>query len=163
MHNHTDDSTDTIVIRRAADADMAAVAALFQSLSEEFIVHENDADSAAMFVRENDDATLRGFVAAGTHVYHVAEDNGDIVGFIAIRELGHIFHLFVAKNHHGRGLARMLWDVARKASVAAGHTRGFTVNASNHALKVYERFGFVPTAPLQCTRGLYYTPMALPV
>lgn len=163
MQNHTDDSASTIVIRRAADADMAAVAALFKSLSEEFIVHENDADSAAMFVCENDEATLRGFVAAGTHVYHVAEHGGEIIGFIAMRELGHIFHLFVGREHHGQGLARKLWNVARAASVAAGHSRGFTVNSSNHALKVYEKFGFVRTAPLQCTRGLYYTPMALPV
>ena len=141
---------------------MAAVARLFRTLAQAFIVNENDADSAELFLRENDEATLRGFLAAGSHVFHVADDNGRIAGYIAMRELGHIFHLFVASDWHGRGLARQLWDVARAASVAAGHQRHFTVNASNYALQVYQRFGFVATAPLQCTRGLYYTPMARP-
>jgi ribosomal protein S18 acetylase RimI-like enzyme len=148
-------------IRPIAEGDIAAVARLFKVLAEQFIVHENDAQSAAMFLRENDEAALRGFVAAGRHVYHVAEADGEIAGFIAMRDLGHIFHLFVAQDRQGQGLARSLWDVARAASVRAGHTGGFTVNASNHALAVYEKFGFVRTAPTQCTNGLYYNPMRL--
>jgi ribosomal protein S18 acetylase RimI-like enzyme len=147
-----------VQIRALEEADIPAVAALFKALAEEFIVHESDAEGAAMFLRENDEAALRRFIGAGTHVYHVAETDGAIAGFIAMRDRSHIFHLFVAKACHGQGLARRLWDVAREAS---GHAGAFTVNASNHALDVYTKFGFVRTAPMQCAKGLYYNPMRL--
>jgi ribosomal protein S18 acetylase RimI-like enzyme len=145
-------------IRPLAEQDIAAVAALFRDLAQEFIVHESDAEGAAMFLRENDEAALRRFIGAGTHVYHVADADGGIAGFIAMRDKSHIFHLFVAKAYQGQGLARRLWDVAREAS---GHVGTFTVNSSNHALGVYAKFGFVRTAPMQCTKGLYYNPMSL--
>ena len=145
-------------IRPLAEGDIAAVAALFRDLAQEFIVHESDAEGAAMFLRENDEAALRRFIGTGTHVYHVAEADGGITGFIALRDKSHVFHLFVAKAYHGQGLARRLWDVAREAS---GHAGAFTVNSSNHGLGVYAKFGFVRTAPMQCTKGLYYNPMRL--
>jgi ribosomal protein S18 acetylase RimI-like enzyme len=145
-------------IRPLADDDIAPVAALFRDLALEFIVHESDAEGAAMFLRENEEAALRRFIGAGTHVYHVAEADGGIAGFIAMRDKSHIFHLFVAKAYQGQGLARRLWDVAREAS---GHAGAFTVNASNHALGVYAKFGFARTAPMQCAKGLYYNPMRL--
>jgi ribosomal protein S18 acetylase RimI-like enzyme len=145
-------------IRPLAEDDIAAVAALFRDLAQEFIVHESPAEGAAMFLRENDEAALRRFIGAGNHVYHVAETDGAIAGFIAMRDKSHIFHLFVAKAYHGQGLARRLWEVAREAS---GHAGTFTVNSSNHALGVYAKFGFVRSAPMQCTKGLYYNPMSL--
>jgi GNAT superfamily N-acetyltransferase len=145
-------------IRPLAEQDIAAVAALFRDLAQEFIIHESDAEGAAMFLRENDEAALRRFIGAGTHVYHVADADGAIAGFIAMRDKSHLFHLFVAKAWHGQGLARRLWDAAREAS---GHAGPFTVNASNHALGVYAKFGFVRSAPMQCTKGLYYNPMRL--
>ena len=145
-------------IRPLTEADIPAVAALFRELAQEFIVHESVPEGAAMFLRENDEAALRRFIAAGTHVYHVAESEGAIAGFIAMRDRSHIFHLFVAKACHGQGLARKLWDVAREAS---GHEGTFTVNSSNYALGVYAKFGFVRTAPKQCVKGLYYNPMSL--
>ncbi len=147
-----------MLIRPIEEADIPAVAALFKALAEEFIVHESDAEAAAMFLRENDEAALRRFIGAGTHVYHVAEGEDGIAGFIAMRDKSHIFHLFVAKACHGQGLARRLWEVAREAS---GHGGPFTVNSSNHAIGVYARFGFVRIAPMQCAKGLYYNPMAL--
>lgn len=145
-------------IRPLEEPDIAQVARLFRALSQQFIVHDAPAEGAAMFLRENDEQALRGFIAAGTHVYHVADDNGSIAGFIAVRARTHLFHLFVAQSHHGQGLARRLWDAARAAS---GHDGTFTVNASTYALPVYRAFGFVPTAPLQCVKDVTFTPMAL--
>jgi len=37
----------------------------------------------------------------------------------------------------------------------------FTVNSSNHAVAVYESFGFVRTGPMQLAKGLYYNPMRM--
>lgn len=149
-----------MLIRRLEDADIPAIARLFRAAALEFIVHESPPEGAANFLRENDEEGLRGFVQQG-HVYHVALADGELAGFIAVRELTHLFHLFVDKRWHGQGVARRLWDVARRASLDAGNPGFFTVNSSNHALPVYAAWGFVPTAQRQFTKGLYYTPMRL--
>lgn len=147
-----------MLIRPIEGRDFGAVASLFRTLSEQFIIHDSPPEGAAMFLKENDEAALRGFVAAGTHVYHVADDGGTLAGFIAMRHRSHLFHLFVAEAYQGQGLARRLWDTARAAS---GHAGDFTVNASTCALPVYRALGFTPTAPLQCVKGITFTPMAL--
>lgn len=147
-------------IRPLAPSDFPAVARLLRELATEFIVHESPPEGAANFLRENDEQGLRGFVERG-HVYHVALVDGELAGFIAVRDASHLFHMFVDKRYHGRGIARRMWDVAREAARAAGNPGWFTVNASNYALPVYTGWGFVPTAPRQCVKGLYFTPMRL--
>jgi GNAT superfamily N-acetyltransferase len=147
-----------MLIRPIEERDFPAVAQLFRHLSERFIVHDIAPESAAMFLKENDEDALRRFHAAGTHVFHVADDGGAIAGYIAIRARTHLFHMFVTEAQQGKGLSRQLWDAARAAS---GHDGDFTVNSSNFALPIYRAFGFTPTAPLQCVRGITFTPMAL--
>ncbi len=131
-----------------------------RSLSDEFIVHESSPDAAAAFARENDEEGIRAFVRVGM-AYYVAEKNGAVAGFIAIRDNKHIFHMFVDKAHHRQGIARDLWTVARQAALEAGNPGAFTVNASNYALPVYQAMGFVRTAPTQLKNGIYYNPMQL--
>jgi GNAT superfamily N-acetyltransferase len=141
-------------------ADIPAAARLLRELAREFIVHESPAEEACTFLRENDEDGIRGYVALG-HVYHVADAGAGLAGFIAVRDGSHLFHLFVARQWHGHGVARQLWDVARGAALAAGNPGVFTVNSSKVARPVYEAFGFVPTAPLQCKRGIWFQPMQL--
>jgi GNAT superfamily N-acetyltransferase len=145
-------------IRTLHDADIPAVANLLRQLAREFIVHESPPEAAATFLRENDETGLRRFVAMG-HVYHVAECGGEIAGFIAVREHRHVFHMFVAKQWQRQGVARKLWEVARRTAQEGGNDGVFTVNSSNFAVPVYEAMGFVRTAPTQCLKGLYYNPM----
>ena len=131
-----------------------------RSLSKELIVHDSGPEAAATFLRENDDEGVRGFVRSGM-VYHVADHDGAIAGFIAVRENKHVFHMFVAKAFHRQGIARALWQVARRAALDAGNPGSFTVNSSNYAVPVYEAMGFVRTAPTQCKNGIYFNPMQL--
>ena len=145
-------------IRPSTAADLRDCARLLRASAIEFIVHASPVESACTFLRENDEAGLRGYLAAG-HVYHVALDATDIAGFIAIRDNSHVFHLFVDKRWHRQGLARRLWHSARDAAVERGGSGVFTVNASNHAVPAYEAFGFERTAPTQCVKGLYFNPM----
>ena len=113
---------------------------------------------AAAFLRENDEAGLRGYVLKG-HVYHVAEDGGELAGLVGVRANHHLFHLFVDKRWHGQGLARRLCQAARRAAIERGGDGAFLVNSSNYAVPVYQAFGFVRMAPTQCVKGLYFNPM----
>ncbi|WP_312553547.1 GNAT family N-acetyltransferase [Massilia sp.] len=147
-----------MLIRPLEEADLPACARLLRDCAIEFIVHESTPEGAATFLRENDEAGLRAYVQGG-HVYHVAQDGAALAGFVAVRADSHLFHLFVDKRWHGRGLARQLWNVARRAAIVRGGPGSFTVNSSNYAVPVYEAFGFVRIAPTQCVKGLYFNPM----
>ncbi|TFW31876.1 GNAT family N-acetyltransferase [Massilia horti] len=149
-----------MLIRPIEQDDIASAAALLRELALEFIVCGTSQESASDFLRENDEEGVRGYIERGW-VYHVALIDGELAGFVGMRERSHLFHLFVGKRWQRRGVARRLWDVARQASLASGHTGGFTVNASLYALPVYKALGFVPTAPEQCVRGIRFIPMAL--
>jgi GNAT superfamily N-acetyltransferase len=137
-----------------------AMAAMLRSLALEFIVHESTPEGASTFLAENGERGLRDYLARG-HVYHVALVDGQLAGFIAMRDNSHVFHLFVGKPWQRRGLAGRLWKMARAAAIAHGGDGNFTVNASNHAVPAYEALGFVRVAPTQCIKGLYFNPMCL--
>jgi GNAT superfamily N-acetyltransferase len=149
-----------MLIRPIEETDIPAVAGLLHALALEFIVHEASVEEASTFLRENDEQGVRGFIARG-FVYHVAVEGDELAGFVAVRERSHLYHLFVGKRWQRQGLARRLWDVARNTALAAGNGGTFTVNSSNLAVPVYESFGFVRTAPMQCVRGVPFNPMQL--
>lgn len=142
------------------DADVPAAAALLRTLALEFILHEGSSDAADSFVKENDEAALRGFMRAGMQ-YYAAHQDAEFAGFIAIRDNRHVYHMFVARPMHGKGLASRLWRHARDEAIARGNPGVFTVNASNYAVPVYEAMGFRRTAPMQCANGIYFNPMQL--
>jgi GNAT superfamily N-acetyltransferase len=154
------DELTNMLIRPIEDEDIAAVACLLKLLARQFIVHESTPEGAATFLRENDEAAIRRYIACG-HVCHVALCDGDIAGFIAVRERRHLFHMFVGVKWQRQGVGRKLWEVARAAAMAAGGSGGFTVNASNFAVPVYAAMGFTRTAPMQSLKGLFFNPMAL--
>jgi ribosomal protein S18 acetylase RimI-like enzyme len=146
-------------IRSLVPDDIPAAAALLCRAAEEFILHESTPLDAAAFLAEQGEQGMRRFLAQG-FVYHVAEEDGELAGFIAIRERSHVYSLYVDQRFHRRGIARALWKAARKSAVGPGHPGFFTVNASNHALPFYAALGFVPTAPTQA--GIVrYNPMRL--
>jgi GNAT superfamily N-acetyltransferase len=151
-----------MLIRPLEDRDIAQVAQLLRVLAQEFIVHESTPEGAATFLRENDEDAIRAYIARGM-VYHVAQAGTELAGFIAMRERSHLFHLFVDQRWQRQGVARKLWAAAQARSLEGGPLAAFTVNSSNHALQVYEAFGFVRTAPMQCLKGLYFNPMTLPL
>jgi GNAT superfamily N-acetyltransferase len=154
------DESTNMLIRPIEESDIPEVARLLNVLSREFIVHESTPEGASTFLRENDEAGIRGYIAMG-HVYHVADIDGEIAGFIAIRERTHLFHMFVSVKWQRRRVGRKLWEVARETAILNGGSGAFTVNASNFAVPVYEAMGFVRVAPTQCVKGLFFNPMEL--
>jgi ribosomal protein S18 acetylase RimI-like enzyme len=148
-----------MLIRSLDPADIPACAAILRRAAEEFILHESTPGDGAIFLAEQGEDGIRGFLAKG-FVYHVAEVDGELAGFIAVRERSHVYSLYVDSRFHRRGIARALWDAARESAVGPGHPGFFTVKASNHALPFYVSLGFEPTAPMQA--GIVrYTPMRL--
>jgi ribosomal protein S18 acetylase RimI-like enzyme len=144
------------------ETDIGAVARLLEVLAHEYFLGSCSPEQASTFVRDNDAAAIRRLVGQG-YAYHVAEIDGQLAGFIAVREQRHVFHLFVSAAFHRRGVGRRLWEHAKALAVAAGGDGSFTVNASNYAVPMYESLGFARILPMQCKDGVEFNPMVYPV
>jgi len=101
------------------------------------------------------------YLQSDRYSYVVAIDGPELVGFIAIRDGSHLFHLFVARSHQRRGLARHLWQLASASTGSAPAPRRFTVNSSLNAIAVYKAFGFVATGAIKHVHGISFLPMQL--
>lgn len=150
-----------MTIRPIEAADIERVAALLTELATEFIICEFEPAAQERFLARNSAAQLREFIA-GNYRYHVAEMDGEMVGFVGMRDNKHLYHLFVAKPMQRRGLGRSLWEFAKSDCLSHGHAGPFTVNSSNNAVAVYERFGFVRDGPAQNANGVIFNPMRTP-
>ncbi|HYE96920.1 MAG TPA: GNAT family N-acetyltransferase [Rubricoccaceae bacterium] len=141
-------------IRPAGPADAPAIHALLAALTPQVIERPEE---AAPFLGTCTQEAVAARLADPAFTHHVAEVSGEVVGFVAVRDGSHLYHLFVADAYQGSGLGARLWDAAR---TAAGAPR-FTVNATRNAVGFYQRQGFSPEGPLVRQHGLSFQPMAL--
>ena len=161
-------------IRAATDADVEAIARLLTELTLEFIAPELSEEGRSNLLASMEPAALRANLASGFDVLvavtrtELAGPGGSapgsserIVGVVATRDDTHLFHLFVARAFHRRGLARRLWDAARERCVERAGTRRFTVFASSYARAAYGRLGFREAGPVDVRGGVTSYPMEL--
>jgi len=149
-------------IRPYRDSDLDAVVELFTASVHELAAGHYDARQREAWAPRPWDAT-----AWRTRLSHlvtlVAEDGASrLAGFVACTDTGHVDLLFVAPSHHGRGVARRLYERAEDALAARGVTE-LTTAASRVARPFFERQGFVATDEEEVTvRGvrLHRFPMA---
>ncbi|AVR98056.1 GNAT family N-acetyltransferase [Pseudoduganella armeniaca] len=151
---------DDFLFRPATIADAPALGALVLDLLP-YLTIDPAGKGADEFVAHIDGAAQLRYLRQPNFRYRLATRQGKLAGFIALRDNSHLFHLFVGRSWHGQGLGRRLWELARAEALAAGNPGVFTVNASDHALPMYRRFGFEPTGPREAQRGIAWTPMRL--
>jgi GNAT superfamily N-acetyltransferase len=81
--------------------------------------------------------------------------NEEIVGYISIKGSSHIYHLFVAEQHQGKGISKELWNRA-----TYGLDVGiYTVRSSIFAVPVYKSFGFKASGAIASKDGIQFQPM----
>jgi ribosomal protein S18 acetylase RimI-like enzyme len=147
-------------IRSATPADARSLAELIASFQPMLTLDPSGVGAERYLASVSEDAE-RQYLESPRYTYFVTEHDSEVVGFIAMRDRTHIFHLFVAAKYQGRGIASRLWRQAREHATRAGEPSSFTVNSSLKAVVVYERFGFVPSgAPVQA-HGIAFLPMRL--
>jgi GNAT superfamily N-acetyltransferase len=149
-------------IRAAREDDAEAIAALIAEACALHVLPEFTVEGRRHFLDDHGPDAIRQRLAADFS-YLVAEDAGALAGVVGIRSRNHLYDLFVAQTWQGRGLGRRLWDRALAQALNGGKQERFTVNASKYAVPVYERFGFVPVAPVQERNGVLFVPMELPL
>jgi GNAT superfamily N-acetyltransferase len=147
-------------IRPGNPGDANAIASLIASFQPILTLEPSGAGAEQYLASVSEDAE-RQYLESPRYAYLVAELKGQMVGFVAMRDQTHLFHLFVAAAHQRIGIARALWEQARKLSVRAGPIAEFTVNSSLNAMPVYRSFGFVPAGAIMQAHGIAFLPMRL--
>ena len=87
----------------------------------------------------------------------VCESNGDIIGYISIKDKNHIYHLFVSKEHQRKGIAKRLWAKAKNLCQSST----YTVRSSIYAIPVYECFGFSKSKGIESKDNIRFQTMEL--
>jgi GNAT superfamily N-acetyltransferase len=149
---------ETPLIRPATEADADGISRLTIVLAERWIFPDCDA-GGARYLREYLMPEAVAERMRSDYVYYVAVDAGEVVGIAAIRPPAHLYNLFVAERAQRHGLASALWDAARRDFFATHPACPVTVNASRHAVAVYEKLGFIAQGPERVIQGIPSTPM----
>ncbi len=147
----------TLRIRAANSADHVAISALILPLVETFIVPDCTAEGAALLRASMQPQAILGYLH-GDYRYWLAEDAQGLAGVIAVKGRNHLYHLFVAQQAQGQGLATQLWSHLRTECQDQDE---FTVNASLHALPMYQHWGFVAEQGPRERMGIVDVPMRL--
>lgn len=86
------------------------------------------------------------------------KDN-QLIGIVAVRPPNHIALLFVDKNYHRQGIARLLFATAVEQIKTTTSYQEITVNSSPYAEMAYKHLGFTKTGELQIVNGIQFIPM----
>lgn len=152
----------TIEIRDATVDDAPRISALLTELAEEFIVSDLTEGGRKHLLAQFTSPQMEARLRSREYRFQLAEHGVELLGVVAVRAAKHLQYLFVAKQHHRRGLARHLWSAARVEAIRGGNAAArFTVNASAYAVPAYERLGFRCVGPVQEAHGVSFQPMEL--
>lgn len=147
-------------LRSGTASDAEAIADLIASFRAE-LTDQPDGVGAEEYLASVSSQAERGYLESGRYYYIVAEREGVLLGFIALRDVSHVFHLFVSRQHQRIGIARRLWQEAKAQARKTAPITQFTVNSSLGAVPVYGAFGFEPTGAVVSVHGISFLPMRL--
>lgn len=149
-----------MIIREASQSDAELISELIRGVAGYFTT-DPDGQGAEKFMQTITPDSIRTCITDPGFHYLVACEDDRLAGVAAIKDNRHLYHLFVAPDFQGQGLARQLWQSLRTAAIASGNNREFTVNSTPYAVPVYEHFGFQATGPIVEKDGIAFVPMKL--
>lgn len=141
-------------IRKAALSDIHQVADLVRSLAHYYLDEDREVLPDWFNNTLTDSAFSNRFIASDYHNY-IAEIEGVIVGYIAIKTGCHLYHLFVSPDHHHQGIGKALWQFC----IAELKITHCSVRSSLYAVPIYAKLGFRVTGDVAYKEGIGYQPM----
>lgn len=136
---------------------------LLKEVFDEFVSPDYSKNGVYHFYEIIGENSIRERFINGNQIF-IAKDENQIAGYVEIKNLGHIYLLFVKKKFHRKGIARRL--IQFSLNVLKEYNPGIkelTVNSSPYALQIYERLGFVRVADYQIKNGIISFPMKLKI
>ncbi|UXI04346.1 GNAT family N-acetyltransferase [Photobacterium sp. TY1-4] len=149
------------VIRKATLADANRISHLIVPLTQKYVCPTCDESVHPILLDSMSGSNIKKYLSEN-YQYHVALNRDDgVVGVVGVRELTHLYHLFVSDHYQGQGLAKQLWEIAKSEAVSNGNKGRFTVNSALNAEKVYLNFGFSRMNGIRNRGGMIDIPMVL--
>ena len=147
-------------IRPAQPIEAERVSSLVQQSFAAFVAPDWEATAVDTFVAETSGDCIRRLIE--TAAFHaVAESRGQLVGFILLPIPSLIGLLFVSPDHLRTGIAKSLWQSARRHIETEFKTvKTIELNSSPYAVGAYRALGFYPISQPFLRRGCVATRMA---
>lgn len=164
----SDTGRAVVVVRRAEVDDARAVARLIEPAFVRFIAPTLSTVGQVAFRLYVTEKALRARLRDGAAAWCATwSDMSELCGYAELRGsdgstagIDHLTLLFTSVEHQGKGIARRLLDVVvTHLRHAEPPVAALTVNASTHALPIYERLGFERTSEAVEQDGIAATPM----
>ncbi|MCX7325142.1 MAG: GNAT family N-acetyltransferase [Hyphomicrobiales bacterium] len=128
-------------LRPALPADFADLGILFQASIEELASDAYSDEQRALWGAKADDEKAWAKHLSGCLVL-IAEEDGEPVGFAAMRDNAIIENVHVHPDMAFMGVGRQLLDALERLAMARG-AKKLSVAATDNALPFFERLGFV--------------------
>jgi len=145
-----------MTIKSAQQSDIPQIANLVKSLVHNFL----DNQEAELPDWLSETLTYDAFLKRVTdpeYLHFIMEEEKSVIGYIAIQQSGYVYHLFIAEEFQGNGIARKLWEHAKQHVSSSV----FTLRSSMFAVPIYQKFGFSKSAPIGNKEGISFQPMEL--
>lgn len=130
-----------IALRPFLPTDAAMLAALFRTSIEELTGDDYEPDQQDAWAAAADDEEAFGVKLAGLLTL-IATHEGQVTGFVAVKDNAHIEMLYVHPRAAGSGVGAALCEAAETLARARG-TTAMSVDASDTALGFFQHRGYV--------------------
>ena len=149
------------VIRRLKPGEEEQVCHLVRQVFNEFVAPLYTQEGVEEFLRYVD-PDLMAKRASSNYFVMLAEEGGNLVGAIEVRDFNHISLLFVVSDSQRKGIANKLLDEAlemgRRNEPSLAEV---SVHSSPNAVGAYEKLGFHIEGPEKVEHGIRFIPMIL--
>jgi len=136
-----------------------AACALVKAVFDQYVASDLGPEGIAEFFRFANPQAMAAR-SGPEQVLVVALHAGQLAGVLEVRSGSHLALLFVSLK--GRGIARELLRMAiAECRARQPRLSALTVNSSLYAQPIYQRLGFIATAPARTVNGIVHVPMAL--
>ncbi|MCL2155544.1 MAG: GNAT family N-acetyltransferase [Leptospirales bacterium] len=136
---------------------------MIKNTFDEFIASDFSQNGIDHFYEIISRQSIHGRLFSGNIIY-IAKSDNKIAGYIEIKDLNHIYLLFVKKEFHRRGIAKKLLDFSINFLTKSNpKLKAITVNSAPYSVKIYERLGFNKIAEMQLKNGILSYPMSLTI
>ena len=145
-------------IRVANKNDVPKICTLVKSLSY-FYLESDKTELPNWFAETLTSEAFQNRVQSNEYQNFVYEEQGEIVGYLALKNNSHLYHLFVSESYQGKGISRYLWSHALTKCVSDL----YTLRSSLFAVPIYKKFGFKVIGEAGEKDGIGYQAMELRV
>jgi predicted N-acetyltransferase YhbS len=147
-------SRQKMEIRKAEKLDIGDVAKIVRGLSH-YYLEGGQKDLPEWFESTLTDKAFTSRFCDKNYFNFVAENDGEIIGYISIKSGFHLYHLFVSSTVHKQGIASRLWQYC----VDNLKIEQCTVRSTLFAVPVYTQFGFCVTDSIAYKDGIGFQSM----